>query len=148
LQNLFRISKTVNAPLGYVYRWCTDLVYDPVETSGEPERRLLRKTKRTVIFVELYEGSDGRQRVGTDILDLRPPSAWHLEYFGEDNDEIGDYRLKKLGSKKTEILMRFRNHWKIDRLSLTTEEKRRIESDFWEKRLARLESDYTLKGKD
>jgi hypothetical protein len=79
--------------------------------------------------------------MGVDIVTLKPPTSWHMDYFGEDNDEVGDYRLRSLGKNKTKIEVRFRNRWKGS-MSLSTEEKQKIESDAWDQCIAELEKEF------
>ena len=140
--NVFSVSKTVDAPLPFVYAWCTDFaaVQEKVPAAT---RRVVQSNRDRVVYIELYSGRGGQQRVGVDIITLDPPTSWRMEYLGEDNDEIGEYRLKAMGKGRTRIRMRFRNRWKGD-LSLSTEEKRRIESETWDKYIAVLEKDFSL----
>ncbi len=82
--------------------------------------------------------------MGVDLITLKPPSSWQMEYYGEDNDEVGDYRLKSLGKNKTKIEMHFRNKWKGS-MVLSTKEKQKIESDVWDRYIAVLEEDFLRK---
>jgi hypothetical protein len=138
--NVFSLSKTIDAPLDYVYRWCTDFAAVQRAVPTAP-RRIVQATKSRVVYVELYEGADSQRRVGVDIVSLKPPNSWHMEYVGEDNEEIAEYRLKKLGERRTRIDIRFRNKWKGS-LSLSTEEKQKIENDVWDKYIAAIEKDF------
>ena len=108
-----RVSKTINAPLRYVYEWCTDFREDdPQITGSKSQRKILEKTKKRVVYAQIYTGLDGAQKVTVDIVTLSPPSSWHLDYFGEEDDETGEYRLRALGKDRTRLDMVFREKWK------------------------------------
>ncbi len=143
--NVFRLSKVVNVPLRYVYEWCTDFSSEHYRLDGEP-RRMLEVTKNRVIFIEVYTLPDGAQRMGVDLMTLRPVSSWHMDYFGQDNDESAEYILNAVGRDKTRIDMSFRNRWKGE-MSLSTEEKRKIENEAWDGYIRTLEGAYRARKK-
>jgi hypothetical protein len=59
-------------------------------TGSKSQRRILEKTRKRVIYAQLYEGEDGKEKVAIDIVTLKPPHSWHLDYFGEEDDETGE----------------------------------------------------------
>ena len=143
--DVFRVSKTINAPLRYVYDWCTDYRDDdPQITGSKRQRRVLEKTKKRVIYVQIYDGTDGKQRVAVDIVTLTSPNSWHLNFFGEDDDEEGEYTLKSLGRDKTRLDMRFKERWKIAD-SPSIDEQIEQTSKVWDKYVAALEKDHRLR---
>ena len=96
-----RVSKTINAPLEYVFDWCTDFSEnDPKITGSKSQRRILEKTKKRVIYAQLYKGEDGSEKVAVDIVTLKAPTSWHLDYFGEEDDETGEYKSNAWGTTK------------------------------------------------
>ena len=102
----YKVSKTFNAPLEFVFNWCTDFQEgDPKMVGSKNRRHLHEKTKVRVIYTV-----DGKKLPsGTDpvrVVWLRPPNAWHLETCG-DGTEIGDYKLASLGKNKTRLDMVF-----------------------------------------
>ncbi|MDA4123228.1 MAG: hypothetical protein OK456_08630 [Thaumarchaeota archaeon] len=107
---------------------------------------MLEVTKNRVIFIEVYTLPDGAQRMGVDLMTLRPVSSWHMDYFGQDNDESADYTLNAVGRGKTRIDMSFRNRWKGE-MSLSTEEKRKIENEAWDGYIRTLEGAYRARKK-
>lgn len=139
-----RVSKTINAPLRYVYNWCTDFREDdPKITGSKSQRKIVEKTRRRVIYV----GADATQKMEVDIVTLKPPTSWHLDAFGEEEDETGEYRLKSLGKNKTRIDMVFKDKWKnIARVPLAEESVKRT-NEVWDKYVASLEKEYNSKGK-
>jgi len=144
--DVFRVSKTINAPLSYVYAWCTDFSeLDPQLTGSKSRRTILEKTKRRSVYTQIYQGSDGKQKVAVNIVSLKPPRSWHLDYFGEEDDETADYRLKSLGKDKTRLDMVFREKWKnIERVPSVKEQTEQT-GRVWDMFAAALESDYNSK---
>jgi hypothetical protein len=137
-----RVSKIIEAPLGYVFKWCTDFRNDdPGITGSKSQRRILGKTKKTAVYAQIYQGSDGSQKIAVNMVTLRPPSSWHLDYFGEEDDETGEYRLKDLGEGKTRLEMVFKEKWKIEKPP-TLEEQTRQTSEVWDKYVRALEKEY------
>ncbi len=140
-----RVSKTIDAPQRYVYEWCTDFRNDdPLITGSKSQRRILTKTRRRVVYAQIYRGADGTQKIAVDVVTLNPPDAWHLDYFGEEDDETGDYRLKSLGQDKTRLDMVFKEKWKIANPP-SLEEQARQTSEVWDKYARALEKEYRSK---
>jgi hypothetical protein len=135
------VSKIINAPVRFVYNWCTDFREDDNKLSGSKTRRIiLQKTKRRVVYISAFKWT-GRSRYGVQIVTLRPPNRWHLEYFGEEADEIGDYRLTKLGPQRTRLDMTFKEEYKISGAPTRKEETKQT-SGVWGRYVAALERDY------
>jgi hypothetical protein len=138
-----RVSKTINAPPHYVYDWCTDFREDDSKITGsKSQRKILEKTKKRVIYVQIYKGEDGKQKVAVNIVTLRPLNAWHLDYFGEEDDEIGDYVVKNLGKDKTRLDMVFKEKWKNVAKIPSIEEQTKQSNKSWDKFVEALEKDY------
>ena len=111
---VYRHSFTFNAPIKFVYEWCTDYREDDPQLVGANYRRIiLEKTKKRVVFASEKTGSDGKPKIAVRLVTLSPCAySWHLDYFAEDDLEQEDYRLKKLGTDKTRLDMVFKNKWK------------------------------------
>ncbi len=145
--DIIKVSKSINAPLRYVYDWCTDYREDdPKLTASKSQRKILEKTKKRAIYAQIYVGVDGKQKVAVNIVTLKPPSAWHLDYFGEEDDEIGEYRLRSLGKNKTRLDMVFKEKWKEIAKIPSKEEQVEQTNRVWDKYAAALEKDY-ISGK-
>jgi len=139
-----KVTKTINAPLRYVFNWCTDFREDdPALTNSKGIRKILEKTKKRVVYAQLDPQEDGTQKIGVDYVTLKPPNSWHLEYFGEDDNEIGDYKLTSLGKNKTKLIMVFKESWKLEKVP-TIEEQVESTSRSWDQFVAALERDYNL----
>lgn len=146
--DVIEVSKTIKAPLWYAYDWCTDFrETDPQITGSKSQRRVLHKTKKKAIYVQIYEGADGKEKVAVDIVTLKPPTSWHLDYFGEEDDETGEYRLKKLGENKTRLDMVFKEKWKNIAKIPSIEEQIRSTNETWDKYVAALEKEYKSRKK-
>jgi hypothetical protein len=136
------VSKIINAPLKFVFDWCTDFREDDNQIAGsDTQRKILQKTKRRVIYISTYE-RDGRKMSGVNIVTLKPPKAWYLDYVGEEEDEIGSYKLRPLAAGKTRLDMTFTEKYKISNAPTTEEDKSHTEK-MWNRYVAALESDYS-----
>ena len=141
--DVIRVSKTINAPYGYVYDWCTDFRGDDGKITGSKSQRIIvEKTKKRVIYVQIYKGGDGKQKVAANIVTLRPPNSWHLDFFGEEDDETGEYVVKDLGKDKTRLDMVFKEKWKNIAKVPSIEEQTKQTNKVWDKYVKALEKDY------
>jgi len=139
---VIRVSKTINAPIRYVFNWCTDLAEDDPQLTGSKSRRIiLEKTKKRAVYASLYTGSDGNEKIGVNLVTLKAPISWHLEFFGEEDDEIGDYKLSSLGKNKTKLTMVFKEKWKTEKIP-TIEEQVESTDKVWGQYVEALEKDY------
>jgi hypothetical protein len=138
----YHVSKIVNAPLKFVFNWCTDFREDDNQITGSrTQRKIMQKTRRRVIYVSTYE-RDGETVSGVNIVTLRPPRAWYLEYVGEEEDEIGRYRLRRLSPRRTRLDMTFTERYKVDNAPTKEEDKKHTEQ-MWSKYVAALENDFS-----
>jgi hypothetical protein len=138
----YRVSKIINAPMKFVFDWCTDFREDDNQITGsKTQRKILEKTKHRVIYISAYE-RDGKGVSGVNIVTLKPPNAWHLEYVGEEEDEIGRYKLKRLGPSRTRLDMIFTEKYRVNNAP-TKEEDRSHTEQMWDKYVAALETDFS-----
>ncbi|MDA4128210.1 MAG: hypothetical protein OK422_01900 [Thaumarchaeota archaeon] len=138
----YHVSKTFNAPLEYVFDWCTDFRdEDPIIASNSTKRRIIEKTKTRAIYISKYV-NQGKKFEGVRIVALEPPNKWHLDGVAEDQNETGEYRLTALGRKKTRLDMAFKVIYKKGKPA----SKKSWEGDTsgeWDRFRAALERDYT-----
>lgn len=140
-RHTYRATKTINAPLKFVYNWCTDYREDDPELTGSKAQvRILQKTTRRVIWVRTLE-RDGKTLTAVKMVTLRPPTAWYLDQVGDDEDAIGVYRLTRVGPEKTRLEMKFTEKYKISDVPTKEEDKRQTDR-MWDKYVAALEKDY------
>ena len=138
----YQISKMINAPLKFVYNWCVDFREDDPKIWGSRTRRIiLQRTKRRVIYMSTLKRR-GRATSAVRIVTLHPPNVWHLDLVGQENDEIGDYRLTSLGPKKTRLDITFTVKYKIANAP-TKEKDAKETSEVWDKYVVALERDYS-----
>ncbi|MEM3670670.1 MAG: hypothetical protein QW767_02885 [Thermoprotei archaeon] len=139
------LSVTFDAPLKYVYKWCTDFREDDVRIAGWSSRRhILEKSARRCVWISHYRLGDADLEA-VRIVSLTPPS-WHLDGLGDDLDEFGDYRLESLGKKKTRLVMRFKVVFKDPRAYVPKAKWIAGMKNDWEKFRIELERDYLKAG--
>jgi hypothetical protein len=143
----YKVSKTFNAPLDFVYSWCTDYREDDMKMTGSKYKRYIHeKTRDRVIWT--VEGKNLPSKTEpVRVVWLRPPDAWHLETCG-DGSEIGDYKLTALGKNKTRLDMTF-TETHANREDVESRESYEAETlDHWNKYGKYLERDYkkSLRG--
>lgn len=139
----YEIRTTFRAPLSYVFRWCTDYgVGDAQLEKDEYERRIVRRTRREVVFEDLYDagGGWGWSRMA---VHLRPPTHWHGDAVGNMRLWSLDYDLRDLGGGRTELRLRGRRT--STALGGPNPSKARLERELrasWSNFAKALESDY------
>lgn len=140
------MSKTINAPMKFVFNWCVDYrSTDPGIIGSKRERRVLSKTNKRAIFGSVFPAEDsGYRKIGVSLVTLKQPSSWHLDFFGEDYDETGEYKLKSLGKNKTAINIVLKEKWKNkDPSELpTVADREQHVNQIWTKYITALESEY------
>jgi hypothetical protein len=140
-RHTYHVTKTINAPLRFVYDWCTDYREDDNQITGSKTQfKILQKTKRRVIYLRTNE-RHGKNMIGVKMVTLRPPKAWYLDQVGEDEDVIGTYKLKQLGPERTRLDMAFTEMYKISDAP-TKEEDRNDTDEMWSKYVAGMQNDY------
>ena len=108
----FQFSKIIDAPVRFVYDWCTDYREDDYKLTGAKTRRIiLEKTSRRVVYVNYQKGSKVGLSVG--IVTLSPPNRWHYDSIGDQRNVTGDYRLTKIGPSRVKLEMQFKRTWKV-----------------------------------
>jgi hypothetical protein len=137
----FQLSKTINGPLRFVYRWCTDYrESDPKITGSKFKRRILLKTQDRAIYISTYTGGD-KPRSIVNVVTLYPPRAWHLDGIGDEIDEKVDYVLTKLGPRRTRLDITFTGHYKTHDVPTKAQDANGV-SELWDKHVAALEREY------
>ena len=135
------VSKTIHAPLRFVYDWCTDYrETDPKITGSKANRKILMRTKQRVIYTESYR-SRGKPRTAVDVVTLYPPKAWHLDFVSDEDDEVGDYVLSPLGPRKTRLDMTFTESYKVAQAPSKAQYASHV-SQVWDKYVEALQKEY------
>ena len=137
----FHVSKTIHAPLRFVYEWCTDYSEtDPQITGSESKRRILLRTKHRVVYMLSYP-SRGKIRTGINVVTLHPPNGWHLDFVGDEDNETGDYSLTTLGAGRTRLDMKFTERYKIPHAPSKLQDTKHVH-EVWDKYIGALEKNY------
>jgi hypothetical protein len=145
----YHISKIIEAPRPFVYEWCTDFREDDGKLTGSKrKRKILEKTKKRVIIAQSYL-ENGKESGHVSVVTLKPPDSWHLDTAGNIHEqEIGDYKLTRLGKSRTRLDMVFRVKYsggaKIPSKKWWEEDSHR----FWDKLIIALMRDYSKLEKE
>jgi hypothetical protein len=141
-----RVEKKINAPLKFVYDWCTDYQETDHEITGSIRRRsVVERTSRRVIYVYYWNDEAGKLQMAVNIVALKPPSSWHLDFFGKEQTETGEYKLTRISKNETKLQMVFKHKWKEgQKIPSVAEQEERL-GKMWDKYVTALESDYGKK---
>ncbi len=102
----YRYRITFRAPLPFVYRWCTDYQSaDPKLEGEEYERRILRRSRGTVVYEDLQPTPRGWVWA-RHVVTLRPPNHWHSDSVGNYRNYRLEYDLRRLPDGSTELRFR------------------------------------------
>jgi hypothetical protein len=106
----YRLRARFHAPLDFAYRWCTDYTAEDPELGKEDAvRKILRKSRRTVVYEDLTERPSGWWWSHQTVT-LQPPNGWHAEAVGSHRTWKIDYRLRRLPNGSTELSFRGRRY--------------------------------------
>ncbi|HZW56658.1 MAG TPA: hypothetical protein VFF30_10260 [Nitrososphaerales archaeon] len=138
----YRFAKEINAPLDYVFQWCTDFSEDDPKITGSSSKRIiLEKMKNRAIYVSLTPTAGNSTGGRVYLVDLAPPKAWHMEAHGNGFDSVGEYRLTRISRERTRLAIAFKLRYYS--LNVPTKEDRVKDSrSSWDKYVAALERDY------
>ena len=101
---------------------------------------MLLKTARRVVYASIYE-SNGKLRNAVNVVTLYPPRAWHLDFIGDEDDELADYLLTRLGPGRTRLDMKFEEHYKTRRAPSVAQDLKHTHQ-VWDRYVTALEKDY------
>ncbi|MDG6905103.1 MAG: hypothetical protein JRN20_04880 [Nitrososphaerota archaeon] len=144
---IFKHSRIFNVPLQFAYDWCTDFSSEDSKITGSKfPRILLEKTKKRVVYAGFKTGSDGKPKLAVRVVTLQPKTySWHLDYFAEEDLEVGDYNLVRLGPEKTKFTVTLNNKWKHGKGPSKGEFETSIKKT-WDSFTPALERDYRRKS--
>jgi len=140
----YHLSKIIEAPLPFVYDWCTDFREDDGKLTGSRrKKKILEKTKSRVITTSSYL-DNGRMIGNVSIVTLMPPNAWHLDTAGNPREqETGEYKLSKLGANKTRLDMIFEVKYGAGARVPSKEWWEDDSGKFWDKLIVAMMKDYS-----
>ena len=104
----YEVRATFEAPIGFVYRWCTDYTPQDSGFSGEGYvRRIVRRSARQIVLEDLYDTGHAWIWLRR-VVRLLPPARWHADSVGSDRAISVDYRLSPLPGNRTQLTIRAR----------------------------------------
>jgi hypothetical protein len=140
---IYKHSRVFNAPIKFAYDWCTDYSSEDSKIVGSKfPRMILEKAKTRVVYAGYKPGKDGKPKLAVRVVTLHPRTySWHLDYFAEEDTEVGEYKLTRLAQNKTRFDMTLNNKWKHGR-GPSKEEFEADSRESWDKYAQALERDY------
>ncbi len=140
--HVVRISKVIAAPLGYVYDWCTDYRADDGQyTRSKPRFRVFRLSPDRIVRVRYLRRKAAPPAVAAEVIRLRPPDRWHLDQIDESDLNTIDYKLTRLGPRKTRLTLSFVERWMVPDFPPKAQWSRRS-SGYWDGLVSAIEQDY------
>ena len=140
-----RLSKVVNAPLKYVYEWCTDYRTDDGQLQRpdrvKPQFRVHRISPHREVRIRIGPNGSPDPAIAVDVVRLDPPADWHTDQIDETDRMALDYHLVRLGPRKTRLVLYVTERW-VTREYPTANELRQRVSRTWDHLIARLEERY------
>jgi hypothetical protein len=139
----YHVKAEFNAPLPYVFSWCTD--FDPDDARREKDeysRKIIQRTPRRVVYEDLVDSPEG-WHWARHVVTLRPPNRWHSDSVGSHRTLAIDYVLTRLPGDRTRLDLRWRR--RPTALATTPISKRVLErstTEAWGNFARELEKDY------
>jgi hypothetical protein len=91
------------APLSFVYRQCTEYrPWDPGETDGRFERRILARSPNHITYEDLWWKPDGWRWRRAEV-ELHPPDRWCVVSIGNYRWARTTFRLVELPNRRTRL---------------------------------------------
>lgn len=139
----YRHSRVFAAPIKFVYDWCTDYSSEDSKIAkAKFPRIILEKSKKRAVYASYKNGSDGKPKLAVRVVTLHPETfSWHLDYFAEEDLEVGEYKLTRLSPVSTRLDMVLKNRWKEGK-SPSRQEFELSAKNVWDKYVPALEKDY------
>ena len=139
-----RFKKPIRAPLGFVYRWCTDYRDDDnrfTESIYHYRVKIALREPSRVVRVITVPGRDANRCTDVEIIELHPPDRWSLTKLSWTDDESGSYRLTAKNPSLTLLEMRFRRTWKVG-APPDSDRYRALFNRVWDRYVGVIESEY------
>ena len=137
-----KVTKIIEAPIKYVYEWCTDFRDDDGKFSrSKNSYKVIPIGANRVVRIIARVAPVENPNVAVELVRLIPPDAWHKEQIGVTDLDAVDYKLARLGSGRTRLTISLTERW------MTREHPTRSQwvsnaNNFWDNLVAALEEDY------
>jgi len=103
---VYRVRIDFDAPLDYVFRWCTDYrADDPKRAQENFVRRVLERKRRSFVLQDLWK-TPTIWYLNHNRTTLYPPDRWHVDSFGTLRTLSIDYQLHPLSRRRTRLEIR------------------------------------------
>ncbi len=137
-----RLAKIVDAPLRYVYDWCTDFRPDDAKLARSEQRhRLVSVSPQRLVRVKVASKGARNPAMNVEVVRLRPPNAWHKDTIGEEDLDSMDYRLTALGPNRTRISLLMVERWMVPKFP-TKADWLRSSNEYWDELVRAIEKRY------
>ncbi len=139
-----QVTKTIKAPIKYVYEWCTDFRSDDGRFSKTRHKVIHVGSDRVVRIIQRVTPIES-SKVAVELVRLSPPDAWHKDQIGVTDLDAMDYKLALLASGRTRLTISITERW-VTRKHPTRSQWVSDANEYWDSLVAALEEDYR-KGK-
>ena len=107
-------TKVVDAPLRYVYDWCTDFRPDDAKLSGSRSKhRVIAVSPERLIRIRVANREARNPPMAVELIRLSPPDAWHKDTIDEKDLDSIDYKLTALGPKRCRVSLVIVERWMV-----------------------------------
>jgi hypothetical protein len=136
--------KVIDAPLEFVFRWCTDYRDDDDRITDDIyhyRADIVLREPRRIVRVITVPGADRNRSTEVEVIRMFPPDRWSLQKLSLTDDKQGRYRLRRLGPAQTVLEMRFTETWRLRKIP-SRERYRRLFHRVWDRYVERLEAEH------
>lgn len=138
----FRFSKTVEAPLKYVYDWCTDFRDDDGQfSSSKPQFKVLRFGRDRVVRIRLSTVREKNAPMAVELVRLYPPDSWHVDQIDESDLDSVDYKVSRIGPRRSRVTLEITERWMTPRHPSLAAWSRST-NRYWDTLVTSLEASY------
>ncbi len=136
-----RLSKTIDAPLDYVYDWCTDFRSDDADLEGSKRKhRVVGVSPQRLVRIKIGGGAPN-PRMSVEVVRLSPPDAWRKDTIGEEDLDSMDYKLTALSPTKTRFRLLIVERWMVPKFPKKVLWLRRA-NEYWDELVRTIETRY------
>jgi hypothetical protein len=137
-----RITKTVKAPIEYVYDWFTDFRSDDGRFSkSKPRFKVIRVGSDRVVRIRTVGAGSENPAVAVELVRLLPPDAWHVDQIDDTDLDAVDYKLARLGPRRTRVTLSITERWMTPKHPSRNEWVQST-SKFWDSLVAAVQADF------